>query len=231
MQDSTYDSLISRLKKQAFVPGDQVGQPPVDPATGLPVDPATGMPIDPSTGMPIDPAMLEQMMGGAGGMPPGMPMDPAAGGMPPGMPMDPAAMGMPPGMPMDPAAMGMPPGMDPAAMGMPPEAPPAEEPPAGSGATASSDDLAVLEERITGLEDIIEDLVGTIEALGGKKLADAKSESAQAQEAVAEAAPEQPQIPGPFGGGAAGALSAINPGASGSVLNNLLGRLGELKAV
>lgn len=233
-----YDSLLekfSAIKKEAFVPGEQVGAA----AGGMPpIDPATGIPIDPMTGMPIDPAM----MGGAGGMPP-MPMDPSmmggggGGAMPPGA--DPAAMG---GMPMDPAAMGgMPPvdpatgmPMDPAMMGgMPPEAAPApaEGGEAGTGAPATVDELAVIEERITGLEDIIEDLVDTIEALGGKKLSDAKVESAAAPDDAAGAeVPAQPGLPGPLAPGASDALAMINPGATGNTLNNLMGKLGELRA-
>ena len=209
MPDDKYNELLKMLHKEAFVPGGEIGQPPVDPATG----------------MPIDPAMMEQMMGGAGGggMPPGMPMDPSMMGAPP---MDPAMGGMPPGMPP-----GMP--MDPSMMGAPPPGPeaPAEEAPAGSGAPATADDLAVLEERITGLEDMIEDLVDTIDALGGKKSAEAKADAAQAPDPAGAAAAAVPTaVPGPLGGGAGMALSSVRPEASGNVLNNLMSRLSDMRA-
>lgn len=99
-----FRSNIKQAGAEAFVPMPG-GAPPADPAMGG----------DPSMGgaPPMDPAMM-------GGMPPGMPMDPAMmGGAPP---MDPAMMG---GMPMDPAMMGGAPPMDPAMMGGMPPAPPA----------------------------------------------------------------------------------------------------------
>lgn len=217
MKTEIYTSLLEKLAsvdKKAFVPGEQVGQPQVDPMTGMPIDPATGMPIDPATGMPIDPAMMEQMMAGGGAMPPGaMPPDPSMGGMPPGaMPTDPSMGGMPPEVPA------------------PSEGGGSET---GTGAPATVDDLAILEERVSGLEDVIEDLVDTIEALGGKKLSDAKVDAASSGSSAepAEAVPAAPAVPGPFGSSAGEALAAINPGATGATLNNLMGRLSELKAV
>ena len=90
--------------KQAFVPSQGGGAPPMDPAMmgGAP-------PMDPS------------MMGGAGAPP----MDPAMMGGAGAPPMDPSMMGGAP--PMDPAMMGGAPPMDPAMMGGAPPADPTDQ--------------------------------------------------------------------------------------------------------
>lgn len=185
----TLDAL-DRLEKKSFVPGSEVGGGggAVDPMTGLPVDPATGMPIDPATGMPIDPAMLEQLMGGGGGMPPGMPMGPAMGGMPPGVPMDPSMGGMPPGMPADPS------------MGGGPE-----------GGGASPDDMAILEERLKSLEDVVQELVGVLETQGSQVDKSAAGEPVGMSQGDPAVDMGQPAMPGPYGSGANDVLATINP--------------------
>jgi len=139
---------------------------------------------------------------GAAGQPPMDPamMDPAMGGMPPGMPMDPSMMAPP----MDPSMGGMPP-MDPAMMaemmggGMPPAAPAPAAPAEGGAQPATMDDVAVIEERLTSLENLMKDMIDAMDQFGAS--VKAQPEGGQSQQAQGESVEPmgKPVMPGPFG--------------------------------
>lgn len=164
MNSALAKMLFERHTKVAFVPAQEQAAGP----GGAPVDPAA-----------MDPA--------AGGMPPGA-MDPAidpaaAGGMPPGA-MDPAAA-MPTEAPADPAA-------DPAAMdpgAMPPEALPPEALPNDPAADVDNDGKPDTMVPLAGMKDFA---VGLIEAMKGRRTAEAESKA----EAAAEPAPAGGPISG-----------------------------------
>lgn len=160
--------IFERHTKVAFVPAQQASGP-------------GGAPVDPT--------------GGQGGMPPGA-MDPSAGGAPPmdpsGMPpgaMDPAAGGAPPadpgaGAPPEDPSAGMPP--------MPPEAPP--EPPVNDASTdVDGDGKPDTMVPLAGMKDFA---IGLIEAMKGKRTADADAAKADAGAPVGGDAP----APGPITG-------------------------------
>jgi len=180
---STALDTLDRLEKKAFLPADQVN-PPADPAMMA----GGGAP-------PMDPNMVDPAMMAGGGAPP---MDPNM--MDPNM-MDPNMMD--PNMIASMMAGGMPP----APQGDAPPPVAAPDPAAGGAVSGEGvpkmEDIAILEDRIAGLEDIISDLVNTMDAFGSA--VEAKGDEAESGQPSSDGELAEPMgspsAPGPLGGG------------------------------
>lgn len=223
-----FDEVLKGLRsltKQAFVPAEQLAQPlvPVDPATGMPMGPS--MMMAPAGAPPMDPSMA--------GIPPEMLAAAMAGG---GAPMDPSMAGgmPPPGMPAGPGMAGMP--MDPSMMAAPAPAPaPAPAEPAES-TPATIADISILEERLKGLESVIESLVDTMDKLGANLPSGAKQAESGGDSAPGEpegGAPAAMQVPGPYGTQTSQMLASVMPmidNGRPDVLIRTLNKLRDVKA-